>query len=381
MRIAITNYAYLYWFGGAERYTTEIARLLGDLGHSVTIYAAGIHLKPPGPVGTDFPCRVIPIETLIAPGTKLARWPIPKHRLVRVFSHLLAARLVFDHLRGHGYDLIYAQPATGLGAIRARRMTGTPVVCASYNFPWGRFTDISRETIARSDGMIAFNQYTLDCHQAEVGDQMPPHIIQQGGVDVERFHPDNYDPSLRRELGVADDQIMILTLQRMDSRKNMEPILSAFQHVAEAYPQVRVFVGGAGPRLGRYQQWVRDHGGADQIQFLGFVDDDRLPALYASSDIFVGATYGYVTGEAMVSGTATIIVRHQVQTQEYVIHGENGLLVEETVDDIFAALEWLIKDPAQRQAFAEAGRDFICERFNDRQMVRDLLAFFEDVVR
>jgi len=380
MNIALTTFSYLYWSGGAERYATEVARLLGDLGHTVTIYTAGMRLRPPGPARSEFPCRVVPVETLIAPGTRVGPWHVSKRRLSQLFVHALAGRLVFDHVRGQRHDLIYSQAVSTLAALRARRFTHTPVVCASYNFPWPRFADITADTVARADGLITLNQFTLDGHRAELGERLPPHRVRYIGVNIERFHPAHTDPAVRRELGVSDDAIMILTLQRMDGRKNMEPILAAFQRLTERYPLVRVFVAGAGPRLERYRAWVREHDCADRIQLLGFVDDERLPALYASSDVFIGATFGYVTLEAMASGTATIIMRHQVQAQEYVIDGENGLLVDENTDDVFAALESLVTDPQRREAFADAGRAFVCERFDDRQMARDLIAFFEDVL-
>jgi glycosyltransferase involved in cell wall biosynthesis len=380
VHIAIIAFTYLYWSGGAERYADETARNLAARGHRVTIYAADFLIHRPAPRRTCFPCRVVGVPVIWGPGSRVLGQVWDKNRVEDNFHTLAPAWLIADHLRGQGADLIYGQVSGALVGLRARKYTGTPVVCASYNTRWGYFEKYKRWLTLHSDGLVTLNAVTLADHQALAApDPLPPVFNRPGSVNTTRYHPAQRSAAYRQRLGVADDEVLILTLQRMDGRKNMTPVLEACLQIVRQQPQVRVFVGGGGPNKAQYEAWVQAQPGGERVRFLGFVPDEDLPTLYASSDLFVAATYGYVNLEAMAAGCATLVLDHQPQCREFVNDGVGGLLVPEDSAALTAALAGLLADPARRARLSAAGRQFILEHFDDAASTAELIAFFEQV--
>ena len=67
-----------------------------------------------------------------------------------------------------------------------------------------------------------------------------------------------------------------------------------------------MLIAGDGPEKKAAEQWVSENK-AKNIQFLGYVENDRLPDIYRSADIFCspathGESFGVVLLEAMASG-------------------------------------------------------------------------------
>ncbi|MCU0514147.1 MAG: glycosyltransferase family 4 protein [Anaerolineae bacterium] len=158
------------------------------------------------------------------------------------------------------------------------------------------------------------------------------------------------------------------------------PILEAFLEITQRFPRVKAFVGGGGPNKEQYETWLKARPGAEHVKFIGVVPDEDLPGLYASTDIFVSATHGYVSLEAMASGAATILVNHEPQTHEFVDHEAGGLLVEEKTHAVTQALEMLIHEPERRQRLSQGGRQFVLEGFENRRGTEEMIAFFEQVL-
>jgi glycosyltransferase involved in cell wall biosynthesis len=266
--------------------------------------------------------------------------------------------------------------------LRARKYTHTPVVCTLYNTRWGHFDKYKRWLTLQSDGLVSLNQVTMDDHIALAGSEpIPPHLTRPGTIDTERYHPAKQSQAYRNSLGVGPDHVMLLTLQRMDGRKNMRPILDAFLEITRQHPHVRVFVGGGGPNKAEYEAYIQGQAGGDRVRFLGFVPDDDLPTLYASADIFVAATYGYVNLEAMASETATIVLDHQPQCREFVNDGIGGLLVPDETSALVMALDGLVTDVVRREQISTAGRQFVMDRFDNQRGTQELVALFEQAAQ
>ena len=102
------------------------------------------------------------------------------------------------------------------------------------------------------------------------------------GVDTQKFHHRHRDPALRKRLGVADDEALVLHVGRLAAEKNLDVLVRAFAIAHEALgSRARFVIAGEGPGARTI---------ADQLPFairLGFLDPARLSALYASADLVV----------------------------------------------------------------------------------------------
>jgi len=120
------------------------------------------------------------------------------------------------------------------------------------------------------------------------------------GIDA-RFRPDGE----RADLGAP----YVLTVSTLDPRKNVEVVLKAFELLRRETPDLLLAVaGGVAPGASA-------PAGREGVRLLGFVDEQRLAALYRGASAFVYASrfegFGMPIVEALASGTATVASAHR----------------------------------------------------------------------
>jgi glycosyltransferase involved in cell wall biosynthesis len=108
----------------------------------------------------------------------------------------------------------------------------------------------------------------------------------------------------------ADGRRRVLFVGRLVDSKRPLDVVQAVSRLAAAGQPVELVVAGAGELQGRMEEAVRT-GGVD-ARFLGFVNQSRLPSVYASSDVLVlpstaVESWGLVVNEAMACGVPAVV--------------------------------------------------------------------------
>ncbi|MEX2195798.1 MAG: glycosyltransferase family 4 protein [Thermoleophilaceae bacterium] len=175
----------------------------------------------------------------------------------------------------------------------------------------------------------------------------------------------------RAGLGLAEDEVAVLYLGRLEERKDP---LTAVAAAEAADGPVVLLLAGDGPLLSGAER----RAGAS-VRVLGHRDDG--PALLAASDVFVMPSeregLSYAVLEAMAAGLA-MVVSDGPGNPEAV--GDAGVVVpfgDERA--LAAALSRLAGDPAERERLGAAGRARVLDRFTAEQMVRETAAVYEAV--
>ncbi len=127
------------------------------------------------------------------------------------------------------------------------------------------------------------------------------------GIDSEAFNPNLRDVSLRRALGVMDEEKILLYVGRYRAEKGIDLLLQALPSFPDKSAIHFIFVG-AGPLKNRVQMWASRR---RTVHDLGFVSDrEYLARLYASSDGFISPghqeTFGLGICEALASGVPVL---------------------------------------------------------------------------
>ncbi|MBW2646622.1 MAG: glycosyltransferase family 4 protein [Deltaproteobacteria bacterium] len=226
-----------------------------------------------------------------------------------------------------------------------------------------------------------------------VADRLSPPVpsekiqIIHNGLDMEVFDAamEAADGSLRAELGVEDNSLLVTALGRVCPDKGFDYYLEAASRVLSSRPNVHfLLVGGdehkkfaSDLRAQAQERDIKDH-----FHFLGFRDD--VPRILAESDIFVLSSrregHPYVLLEAMACGCAVVASRC-AGVEETVMEGKTGRTTEVgDVEAISASIISLIDDPELRKTLGMNAFQDIRERFTASTSVEGLMAAYEEIL-
>ncbi len=149
----------------------------------------------------------------------------------------------------------------------------------------------------------------------------------------------------------------LLFVGTLEPRKNVPTLLRAYARVKERLRLPLVIGGGKGWLYDEIFALVRELSINDEVRFLGFVDRDDLPLLYAAATAFVYPSlyegFGFPPLEAMASGTP-VVVSDAGSLQEVV--GDAGMIVPaRDVDALAESLVRVTHDDAWRAELRARG--------------------------
>jgi glycosyltransferase involved in cell wall biosynthesis len=126
----------------------------------------------------------------------------------------------------------------------------------------------------------------------------------------------------------SQGRMLVFTLGRHVSYKGLHVLIAAMQHT-NAY----LMVGGDGPLTIELRQQVYAMGLVNQVQFIGRVSDQDLPAYYHACDVFclpsvtTAEAFGLVQLEAMACGKPVVCTQLNNGVNAVNPHGVTGLTV------------------------------------------------------
>jgi glycosyltransferase involved in cell wall biosynthesis len=153
--------------------------------------------------------------------------------------------------------------------------------------------------------------------------------------------------------------LRLVTVGRLIPRKGLDRLLRAVAVARATEPGIRLAVVGSGPEEPALRALVAELGLVDAVEFLGFVDQPGLPAVYEAADAFAFPTlddpFGMVLLEAAASGLPLVASPFAGATLDLVDEGRTGFVVDPGDTQALArALISLARDPAGRRAMGAA---------------------------
>ncbi len=154
-------------------------------------------------------------------------------------------------------------------------------------------------------------------------------------------------------------ETFFLGVARFIQIKNVIRSLSAFEHFAAQHPEREmhyVNIGAKGPEKAAVDALVAQSPVRERIHFIGFVEDEDLPALYSAAHALVfpilNEGFGLPAIESMACGTPTIIS----ETAQPEITAADALLVDVYSEAaIAAAMERIVEDKPLYDSLVESG--------------------------
>jgi glycosyltransferase involved in cell wall biosynthesis len=193
------------------------------------------------------------------------------------------------------------------------------------------------------------------------------------GVDPQRFQvlPDSDRSRIKRRLGFADDQVVLLFVGRLIAIKNLPFLIKGFTLACDSNPDLRLLMVGSGPDEAHLKELVRNLGIADRVVWAGVQFGADLVAMYNAGDIFAICSkyesFSAVTLEAMAVNLPVIATRVG-NLPQIVKQNENGLLIElNNLEELKTAILRLASNKEMRQTMGIVNREKVINnyRWND----------------
>ena len=343
--------------GGIESYLTSLAK--GFDPRDITVVA-------PTREGFEKVDAALPYEVIRIRGTYL--------RATRdVF------RVVAEAARRTRADAVHFLAALPLGRLgpRIRDATGIPFTVVAHGtgevlvpsrLPFAR--KALREVLEAADIVFTNSEFTQG-HVDRITDGRAATVVLYPTVDTERFSLAVGGGHVREEHALGA-QFVVLFVSRLVKRKGADIAIRA---CAALEDDVALLVVGDGPERKSLERLTRELDAEDRVVFAGSVDEEDLPAYYASSDVFCMPCserfrgldtegFGIVYLEAQASGLPCI-AGECGGSVEAVEDGLTGIVLKDsTAKAVASEIKKLLRDPALSAKLGAAGRQRVERRFS-----------------
>ncbi|ALP54066.1 glycosyl transferase [Candidatus Tenderia electrophaga] len=317
-------------------------------------------------------------------GLKRHAWLRPESALmyIKLFSRSLGIALT------RPINAVFAGRALpeGITAWAVARLTRRPVIIYAHGEEltgWGRGKKFKAMCFAlrHADWVIANSDFTHDTLATLIKVNPEKIVTLYPTADEVRFRPDLPYEDLRQDIGISEQQKLILSVGRLQRRKGFDNVIRSLPELLANGIDVHYALIGIGEDHDYLIELAAEYGVAERIHFLGHVSYEDLPRWYNACDVFAmpnrdidGDTegFGLVYLEAAASCKPSI-TGNSGGTGSAVAHGETGLRVNgDSVDEIAAALISYLIDPALAASTGTKGRDRVLEKFTQERRAQNL---------
>jgi glycosyltransferase involved in cell wall biosynthesis len=360
--------------GGSAIVPLELAEALGKAGHHVdflvvTLDNSEMDSKYVHPLYISLPRDSLTYRNKLL---------LPLHQYLKVFRTLKR------------YDIVHCEVERAALCALHRTFLGSPpkIVAAVYTggiprFFWQRrslFEAYNFVALKLADLVVCPSDYSRGNVSEAYRIPLPKTRAFHGGVPT---HFLEQRPRPQRNGG----RFTLVFCGRLNGSrepfKRVDTLLEAMPHVLQRH-RAELSIIGTGSRLDEYVALAQTLGIEEEVHFLGHVDHSKLPAHYASADLFVLPSrmenFPLVLLEAMAGGLPVVATRVG-GVPEVVDEGVTGLLVRPNDPPALAeAISSLLDDPGRMRSMGEKGRQRVMEHFTWDKVAERMVGYFREIL-
>lgn len=264
------------------------------------------------------------------------------------------------------YDIIWTnEPVMGVVtrlAARTARKNGTTVLYMAHGFhfckgapliDWLMWAPIEYIMSFFNDVLVTINWEDYNWGKKHFKKTKTIHI--NGiGVDLSRYSCSCSREEKRSQLGVSDDEILLLSVGELEHRKNHDLLIKSLAQLKNDNLNIKCIICGKGSLESKLKALVSSLGLENQVTFLGYRQD--IPEIMMASDIYAHPSIreglGIASLEAMASGLP-LLSSNTRGISDYIENGVNGYMSKPNDVDSFAEnLRMLASDKSARDAIS-----------------------------
>lgn len=248
------------------------------------------------------------------------------------------------------------------------------------------------ESVA-SNGLI--DEYTTDNsavqkryqHElSKMNADNPVRVIPNGINSISIFNPGKHDRnSLRRELGIEDNDVAVFFVGRLSEEKNPDVFVEAAKQTAEAGPDIAVkfFVIGDGPMREEVESLIKAKSNKASIEYLGYQTD--VAKYLSATDVFVlpSSVEGFPLSILEAMAMEAVVVASDVGAVADVVEsGVDGFVVTPgSAKEIKDAILRLCNDRKLLKRMKLVSRKKVEAKYSNTILGKNYTKLYKDVVK
>ncbi|MBP2172531.1 glycosyltransferase family 4 protein [Methanococcus voltae] len=336
MKIAMLTWEYPPLIvGGLSIHCKNLAEALVKMGHEVDVITTGEVMYSSKPELVNG-VNIYRVKPMIKEGEDFLSW-----------SLLMASEMEkkLGDLEIDKYDLIHCHDwMTSKVGINLKYLLNKPYVQSIHSTEYGRCSGINSKiseiinemeflSVFEADEVITvsnaskkelcgiFSAPDNKIHTIYNGINLSEYCINQDSDELSEF---------RDELGIKNDDYMLLYVGRLEHQKGVNYLIRAFRILADKYKNLKLVLVGEGSQHDYLKSLSENLCCNNNMIFTGFKNGDELKKLYCCADICVVPSiyepFGLVALESMASETP-IVVSNTGGLSE-IVNSKNGIKVE-----------------------------------------------------
>ncbi|MBQ9784235.1 MAG: glycosyltransferase family 4 protein [Clostridia bacterium] len=299
-------------------------------------YAANWSQAPEGQIAADEQAYNIHINNVAINRSPFSR------------SNIKAYRQIVELIKREKIDYIHCNTPVGglLGRLAGKKCKVEKVIYQVHGFHfykgaprkhWLLYYPIEKWLARKTDAIVTINTEDYAAAQKlklKKGGKV--YFVHGVGIDSAAFASEHIsNGAVRRELGIAESDLMLISAGELNQNKNNKVILTAMAKTAAK--NIHYVLCGVGPLREELEALAKNLGIANRVHFLGYRTD--IPVLYSEADAFVMPSYREGLSrsmmEAMASGLPCLASRIRGNV-DLIEDGKGGYLCPATDDAAFA---------------------------------------------
>jgi glycosyltransferase involved in cell wall biosynthesis len=196
------------------------------------------------------------------------------------------------------------------------------------------------------------------------------------GADDKESYKLKIDPALSGKL-------IVLFVGRFYAQKNLALWIEVAQQIANKIPSVQFLMVGDGLLFGEIRTLIQQKGLEKCFHLLGKVGHERLPEIYAASNVFLLTShyegYGRVVVESLLA-EVPVVSTACTGPEDLIVDGVNGFLLPVgELQGLANAVSHLLKNPQKAKEMGRKGRERMLARFSQDLLIERLIDFWSTV--
>jgi phosphatidylinositol alpha-mannosyltransferase len=204
-----------------------------------------------------------------------------------------------------------------------------------------------------------------------------PITIIPNGIDLKKYKKAS-------KKNPVNDDATILFIGRLERRKGVKHLLSAFQILAQENPHVKLVIAGDGPERERLELLAEDLK-IPNVSFLGYVSDELKMELLADADLLCspalfGESFGIVLLEAMATGTIVVAGNNSGYADVMRDLGALSLVNPEDTEEFARRMDILLHEADLRSLWQKWAAQYV-KQFDNKLVIDRYEELYAEVLK